>query len=122
MRPNNPETIEINFIHHDALGIWLRENIARIFNVCRIPQTHRDVLAPPPPLSSAATRCIVVTVHNWFYLVEAFVAHELLPVSALEQKLRAVVRDAMQRLQLGEKAPRIGALSADERDRWATVR
>ncbi|KAF4597238.1 hypothetical protein EYR40_007690 [Pleurotus pulmonarius] len=100
-------------------GIWLRENIARIFNVCRIPQPQRDVLAPAPPPSSAATRCIVVTVHNWFYLVEAFVDHELLPVSALEHKLRAVVRDAAQRLQRGEKAPRIGALSADERDKWA---
>ncbi|KDQ24753.1 hypothetical protein PLEOSDRAFT_1078778 [Pleurotus ostreatus PC15] len=100
-------------------GIWLRENIARVFNVCRIPRPQRDVLAPPPPPSSAATRCIVVTVHNWFYLVEAFVDRELLPVSALEQKLRAVVRDARQRLQRGEKAPRIGALSADERDKWA---
>ncbi|KAF9496716.1 acyltransferase ChoActase/COT/CPT [Pleurotus eryngii] len=100
-------------------GIWLRENIARVFNVCRIPQLQRDVLAPPPPPSSVATRCIVVTVHNWFYLVEAFVDQELLPVSALEQKLRAVVRDARQRLQRGEKAPLIGALSADERDKWA---
>jgi hypothetical protein len=43
----------------------------------------------------------------------------LLKPYEIESRINAVVLDVEQRLSKGEKAFPIGALSADDRDRWA---
>jgi len=68
-------------------------------------------------------------VHNWCYLVTVYhpphhgsKSSKLFTPGEIETRLRAVILDVENRLANGEKALPIGALSADERDRWAEVR
>lgn len=134
---------------------WLRDSTSRIFNTCRIPGVGRDSLSPqPPPAPGPAldgvdnTGKLLVVIHDWFYAVECYhppSSYPSPPVQAdsdstsapttptrtkispteLERRLRAVARDATQRLSssAGEsaKAVPVGVLSSDGRDRWAQV-
>ncbi|KAL0955000.1 hypothetical protein HGRIS_003925 [Hohenbuehelia grisea] len=118
-------------------GIWLRENVARMFNIARVPRPNCDELSTPPKSDTLASRSILVMASNWFYLVPVYEVEpqpvpETVPtedsskprltrISArqLERRIAAVVRDVQSRKSLGEIAVPVGILSADHRDTWA---
>jgi hypothetical protein len=90
------------------------------------------MLSSPPAPSSPNTRKILVIVYNWFYAVDAYEPPSLcdgmrqykdrrVHAIHIEERLRAIVRDAEARLANGEKAVPVGVLSADQRDIWAKV-
>ncbi|KAJ7126880.1 carnitine acetyltransferase [Mycena epipterygia] len=103
-------------------GIWLRESVAKMFNIARIPKPICDILSKPPHASNPDAQKIYVMLHGWCYAIPVYhptSPPKLLDVQELETRMRSVVIDAQQRLAAGEKAVPIGALTADERDRWS---
>lgn len=104
-------------------GIWFRTSTDKIFNACRIPRPVCDEPAEVPPLSLPSARTLLLTVRDWFYILDVVDEHQS-PVSPreLECMLHEVVEDVSQRLQQGETAVPISVLSADHRDRWTEVR
>lgn len=62
-------------------------------------------------------------VHDWMYAVSCYDVHEgrkvRVEVGELERRLRGVLGDVKGR---HGKAPAVGVLSADGRDKWAEVR
>ncbi|KAI0069154.1 acyltransferase ChoActase/COT/CPT [Artomyces pyxidatus] len=101
-------------------GIWFRENVAKMFYTCRIPQIGCDALSPQPSPSELSARKILVMVHDWFYAIEVY-NEDLTAIGApeIERRLRRVAWDAAQRLKFGEQAFPVGLLSSDDRDSWA---
>ncbi|KAF8740072.1 hypothetical protein AX14_008708 [Amanita brunnescens Koide BX004] len=107
-------------------GIWLRENVSKMFNIGRTPQPFCDVLAEAAnPSTDPSARKVLVMLHNWFYTITAYdlpnpsYSHlRLLEPREIASQLRAIVFDVEQRLAEGERAVPIGILSADHRDRW----
>jgi hypothetical protein len=89
------------------------------------------MLSSPPAPPSLNARKILVIVYNWFYAVDAYEPpslcdmrqgeHRRVHAIHIEERLRAIVRDAEARLANGEKAVPVGVLSADQRDIWAKV-
>lgn len=100
-------------------GIWFRTSVDKIFNTCRIPRPVCDEFSAVPPSSQPSARTLLVTVHDWYYLLDVVDDHQnLLSPSKLERMLREVVEDASERLARGEVAVPISVLTADHRDRW----
>jgi carnitine O-acetyltransferase len=65
-------------------------------------------------------------IHNWCYSMNVQdISHESSPQpmtpAQIEAQLTGIVEDARARLDAGQKAPLIGALTADERGRWSEV-
>ncbi|KAF7327652.1 Carn-acyltransf domain-containing protein [Mycena kentingensis (nom. inval.)] len=103
-------------------GIWLRSSTAKLFNIARIPKPKCDILSKPVKFTNQDARRIYIMVHGWCYSVVAYEGSEsvqLVGVQELEVRIRAAVLDAESRLAAGEKAPLIGALTADNRDTWS---
>ncbi|KAJ7170754.1 acyltransferase ChoActase/COT/CPT [Mycena crocata] len=102
-------------------GIWLRDSTAKMFNIARIPKPICDLLSKPPLPTSPDAQKIYVMVYGWCYAIPVYhptSSPKLLAAQEIETRLRSVVLDAQQRLAAGEKAVPVGALTADERDRW----
>ncbi|KAJ7227298.1 acyltransferase ChoActase/COT/CPT [Mycena pura] len=102
-------------------GIWLRENTAKMFNTARIPKSICDILSRPPLSSEPDAQKIYLMIYGWCYAITVYnptSPPQLVEVQELEKRIRSAVVDAQQRLVSGEEAIRIGALTADERDRW----
>ena len=101
-----------------------------MFNIGRIPQPCCDVLSETADLSTnSAARKVLLMLHNWFYTITVYnpptsssSLPQLIKPQEIENQIRAAALDAEQRLADGEKAVPIGVLSADDRDRWASVR
>ncbi|KAL0574990.1 hypothetical protein V5O48_006978 [Marasmius crinis-equi] len=104
-------------------GIWLRENILKIFNTSRIPKHDCDILSPRIPLSDPSARNITVIVNNWFYSLSVYEPDStpqspiLCRPETILSRLQAVVEDATARPGPG---PPVGVLSSDDRDSWAS--
>ncbi|KAF5367561.1 hypothetical protein D9758_003646 [Tetrapyrgos nigripes] len=97
-------------------GIWFRESVYKIFNVCRIPRQISDTLSSPPPPDDILSQYVTVIANNWFYALRVYTRRfELIPASEILERMAAIARDAFVRGQ----GPMIGALSADDRDIWA---
>ncbi|KAJ6576609.1 acyltransferase ChoActase/COT/CPT [Mycena vulgaris] len=103
-------------------GIWLRDSTSKIFNMARIPKPICDILSKPPLPTQPDAQKIFIMVHGWCYAIPVYnhltSPPTLLEVQELETRIRSVVVDARRRLAAGEKAVPIGALTADDRDRW----
>ncbi|KAJ7030394.1 acyltransferase ChoActase/COT/CPT [Mycena alexandri] len=104
-------------------GIWLRASTAKMFNVARIPKPMCDILSKPPSASNPDAQKIYIMVHNWCYAIPVYhpatSPPKLVDVQEIEARIRSAVVDAQQRLAAGEKAVPVGALTADDRDKWA---
>ncbi|KAJ7158644.1 acyltransferase ChoActase/COT/CPT [Mycena filopes] len=104
-------------------GIWLRASTAKMFNVARIPKPMCDILSKSPSASNPDAQKIYIMVHNWCYAIPVYHSStsppKLVDVQEMENRIRSAVLDAQQRLATGERAVPIGALTADERDKWA---
>ncbi|KAJ7761889.1 acyltransferase ChoActase/COT/CPT [Mycena maculata] len=102
-------------------GIWLRESVAKMFNIARIPKPKCDILSKPPSVSNPDAQKIYIMVHGWSYAIPVYEPTSpprLSDVQEIETRIRSAVIDAQQRLAAGDEAVPIGALTADERDRW----
>lgn len=67
-------------------------------------------------------RHIHVMLNDWCYSIQAYDgAGRNVGVKELEHRLWEVVKDVQRREGQGERAKRIGALTADERTQWANV-
>ncbi|KAJ7455348.1 acyltransferase ChoActase/COT/CPT [Mycena galericulata] len=102
-------------------GLWLRESIAKMFNIARIPKPKCDILSKPPAASDPDAQKIYIMIHGWCYAIPVYrptSPPKLLDVQEIETRIRSAVIDAQHRLIDGERAIPIGALTADERDRW----
>ncbi|KAJ3739174.1 acyltransferase ChoActase/COT/CPT [Lentinula detonsa] len=111
-------------------GVWIQESVSRMFNLARIPKLNCDVLSQTSPPSDPLSRNVVVIVNDWFYTLcvydiardEHEHEHEhkstfkLIDTETFQSRLKAIVNDATTRTGC---APRIGVLSADDRDSWA---
>lgn len=103
-------------------GIWFRNSLRHMFNICRIPQTSCDVLSSPPSPSSPEAHKITVMVGGWCYSLTALESPtELVSISKVQSALRSIVNDAESRRRAGEIPLDIGSLSADDRTKWAAV-
>ena len=108
-------------------GVWFRENVSKMFNICRIPRTGCDIISTPAPHTEPShyARCVVVIVNNRFYSLQAYEPQSsnaepiLANPEVILSRLDAIVRDSSTRT---DPAPEIGVLTADERNRWASVR
>lgn len=96
-----------------------------MFNIGRVPKPYCDALSSPPALSPQTVKLLLM-IHNWCYTVDVYHPPDssssitvLLKPHEIESRIKAVVLDVEQRLAKGETAFPIGALSADDRDRWA---
>ncbi|EIW84318.1 acyltransferase ChoActase COT CPT [Coniophora puteana RWD-64-598 SS2] len=101
-------------------GIWLRENVDRMFNNCRIPLSRCDALIEKA--QSPASHQILVMLHDFMYAVTVTTPEDPLvplPFEAIEQRLGEIVVDVQRRVSSGERAVPVGVLTADQRDRWA---
>jgi len=111
-------------MHHSEIthtGIWLRENVSKLFNIARIPQKHCDNLSTPPlrPYSLSA-RSLLVMFHNFCYTIPVYSSQgQLASPQCIYHRLRSVVADVDIRLKAQEVAFPIGVLSADDRNIWA---
>lgn len=108
-----------------ATGLWLRASTAKMFNMARIPKPSCDILSKPPQASNPEAQKIYIMIHNWCYAIPVY--HPTSPpksvsVQEIETRIRSAVIDAEQRLAAGERAVPIGALTADQRDKWMQVR
>ncbi|KAF9560486.1 carnitine acetyltransferase [Agrocybe pediades] len=117
---------QTNPAENTTSGAWMMESTSKMFNMARIPEPLCDTLSEKSDTSSQYGRSILVMVHNWCYLVKVYSpplhgakTPSLVPPGEIEAQLRAVMLDVEGRLANGEKALPIGALSADDRDRWA---
>jgi hypothetical protein len=109
------------FLMYSLLGLWLRETTEKMFNICRIPKPHADVVSSAVPSSSNA-RKLLVMLHDWCYAIEVYSeTRDLMPMTEIERQLRQVVKDAGNRIRNKEIAVPVGLLSSDGRDRWAQV-
>ncbi|THH07379.1 hypothetical protein EW145_g3423 [Phellinidium pouzarii] len=100
-------------------GLWMRNSVPKIFNICRIPHENCDKLSTPLSTSPYLNKVIVI-LHNWFYALDVCDSHGRgVNHRELERRIRDVVVDVDKRLASGEKAPAIGVLSSDERNNWA---
>ncbi|KAJ7104046.1 acyltransferase ChoActase/COT/CPT [Mycena belliarum] len=102
-------------------GIWLRDSVSKMFNSARIPKPICDLLSKPPKPTQPDALKIYVMVHNWCYAIPVYhpaSPPKLMGVQEIEMRIRSVVADARKRLAAGERAIPIGALTADERDKW----
>lgn len=94
-----------------------------MFNTARIPHPGCDSFSHRPSQTDVSARSVLVSIHDWLYTVEVIDANdELLPVQALENRVRSIVSDVDRRLTAGEVAVPVSVLTTDERDRWADVR
>ncbi|KAJ8072374.1 hypothetical protein PM082_015933 [Marasmius tenuissimus] len=104
-------------------GIWLRENVMKLFNLARIPKPNCDTLSRIIPLSDPGAQNIIVTVNNWFYSLKVYETRStdegpiLCQSGIILSRLQAIVHDAVTRSVPG---PPIGVLSSDDRDVWAS--
>ncbi|KAJ6513136.1 acyltransferase ChoActase/COT/CPT [Mycena sanguinolenta] len=102
-------------------GLWLRESTSKLFNMARIPKPSCDILSKPPRTANPEAQKIYVMIYGWCYAIpvyEPVSAPRPVSVQEIETRIRFAVIDAQQRLAAGHKAVPIGALTADERDRW----
>ncbi|KAF7312417.1 Carn-acyltransf domain-containing protein [Mycena indigotica] len=102
-------------------GIWLRGSTAKMFNIARIPKPKCDILSKPVSMANQDAQKFYVMIHGWCYTIAAYhptSSPTLVEVQDLENRIRAAVLDAQHRLAMGEQPPRIGALTADHRDKW----
>jgi hypothetical protein len=105
-----------------SLGIWLRENTSKIFNVCRVPHPTLDSLSQPPSPSCPSARKVLVLLHDWCYTIDVYDTDwRPVPWEEIERRLGAVVRDVEERRGRGERAVPVSVLTSDERNRWAEV-
>ncbi|KAF9267867.1 carnitine acetyltransferase [Marasmius fiardii PR-910] len=104
-------------------GIWLQENIARMFNRARIPKHNCDILSPITSLSDPSAQSITVVVNNWFYSLRVYELQSTMnhPIpchpEVIFNRLHAIVDDARTRPGI---APPVGVLSSENRDTWAS--
>lgn len=110
------------------LGIWFRNSAEKMFNSARIPGAFCDSISTPPDTPTKEARSLLVMLHGWCYAVPVYYPPIspgsppiLMSPARIEAKLRSVVLDVEDRLAQGESPVPIGALSADDRDRWANV-
>ncbi|KAJ6531909.1 carnitine acetyltransferase [Mycena capillaripes] len=102
-------------------GLWLRESTAKLFNMARIPKPSCDILSKPPRASNPEAQKIYIMIRGCCYAIPVYHPSsppKLIAAHEIETRIRSAVVDAEQRLAAGEKAVPIGALTADERDRW----
>ena len=95
-----------------------------MFNTARIPKSICDILSRPPLSSEPDAQKIYLMIYGWCYAITVYnptSPPQLVGVQELEKRIRSAVVDAQQRLVSGEEAICIGALTADERDRWTEV-
>ncbi|KAG7089470.1 hypothetical protein E1B28_011154 [Marasmius oreades] len=104
-------------------GIWLQENLAKMFNLARIPKHNCDILSPIAPISDPSAQSITVVVNDWFYSLRVYEPQSttknpvLCRPEVILTRLHAIVNDARTR---PGTAPPIGVLSSDDRDSWAS--
>lgn len=123
-------TDSIPNVHSDKrLGLWFRNSTEKLFNIGRIPELFCDTLSSRPETPTKEARSILVMLHGWCYLVPVYypptspgTREVLMSARQIEMRLRSLVLDVEERLARGEKPVPIGTLSADDRDKWATVR
>ncbi|KAH8117830.1 carnitine acetyltransferase [Phellopilus nigrolimitatus] len=103
-------------------GLWMRDTVPRMFNVCRIPQNNCDKLSSPQ-LPSPYHNKVLVMIHDWIYVLDVYDSEPLeTEHRELERRIRDVVIDAEGRLMSGERAPPVAVLSSDDRETWAKNR
>lgn len=112
-------------------GVWLRDNVSKMFNIARIPKLGCDTLSQRCADDNSGK--VLVMVHDWCYTVDVYEPESkslvgdnpstrtLLPPKTIESRLRQIVYDAHERLLRGEQAVPVGLLSSDDRDIWAKV-
>ena len=52
-------------------GLWMRDTVPRMFNVCRVPQIVCDRLSKAQA-SSPAGKKVLVTLHDWIYSMNVY--------------------------------------------------
>ncbi|KAG9120383.1 hypothetical protein FRC07_004145, partial [Ceratobasidium sp. 392] len=98
-----------------------KERTDALFNITRIPKPDCDMLNAKP--SEKNGRHIHVMLNDWCYSIQAYDgAGRNVGVKEIEHRLWEVVKDVQRREERGERAKRIGILTADERTQWAKNR
>lgn len=100
-------------------------NIAKfsLYNISRIPLPNSDAFSSPAPTALHAT----VMIDNFIYSVDVFSppgndgVADPLEVGVICSNIKSAVSDAKKRRASGDQAPRVGLLTADERDSWTKV-
>ncbi|KAG9104066.1 hypothetical protein FRC06_005766 [Ceratobasidium sp. 370] len=98
-----------------------KERTDALFNLTRIPKPDCDMLNAKP--SEKNGRHIHVMLNDWSYSIQVYDgAGRNIGVKEIERRLWEVVKDVQSREERGERAKRVGILTADERTRWAQNR
>lgn len=120
---NFKERLDAQDIHPDSsrTGPFCMHQYTRLFNLTRIPKHDCDMLNAIPPEKDG--RHIHVMLNDWCYTIQAYDrAGRNVGVKELENRLWEVVKDVQRREANGERASRVGILTADERTQWAKNR
>ncbi|KAG8704852.1 hypothetical protein FRC08_002011 [Ceratobasidium sp. 394] len=120
---NFKERTDAEDIHPDSsrTGLWFNRPARRLFNLTRIPKHDCDMLNAKP--SEKNGRHIHVMINDWSYTIQVYDgAGRNVGVKEIERRLWEVVKDVQSREERGERAKRIGILTADERTQWAQNR
>ncbi|QRV75282.1 carnitine O-acetyltransferase [Ceratobasidium sp. AG-Ba] len=98
-----------------------KERIDALFNLTRIPKPDCDMLNAKP--SEKVGRHIHIMLNDWCYAVQVYDgAGRNVGVKEIEHRIWGVVKDIQKREERGERAKRVGILTADERTQWAKNR
>ncbi len=104
------------------LGIWFRTTTSQVFNTARIPKPSCDTFSTPPSPSDPTSRTLLVSVHDWLYVIEVVDERlNVIPMRELECRLMGVVKDVARRIHEGQTPVPVSVLTTDHRDRWAEV-
>ncbi|KAG0702786.1 acyltransferase ChoActase/COT/CPT [Suillus ampliporus] len=99
-------------------GVWLLTDTEKMFNTCRFPRAGADVLATRNPQSVHA-QDVMIMLHDFVYTIRVCEDDRTpLPVQTIENRIRAVVLDVIERIEAVESAVPVGILTSDDRDRW----
>ncbi|KAJ2591269.1 hypothetical protein H4R99_006815 [Coemansia sp. RSA 1722] len=107
-------------IERTKSGPLCMDQYLRIFGMTRIPRPGCDELRQDE--KTLSSRTIVVLAEDQIYSVDVYDdAGHRKPDGDLEDDLRAIVTDVVERRRTGNMDPAVSVLTAGHRDRWATA-
>lgn len=105
----------------DPSGLWIRNLVPTMFNICRVPARDCDHLTAID-LSKTASRRVLVMVHDWCYTIDVYdVDGSHVSYEEIVSRIRHIVADVQGRLSAGEEATPVCVLTGNDRESWARV-
>ncbi|KAJ1826421.1 hypothetical protein LPJ56_002185 [Coemansia sp. RSA 2599] len=107
-------------IERTKTGPLCMNQYLRIFGMTRIPRPGCDELRQDE--KTLGSRSIIVLAEDQIYSVQVYDgAGHRKPDGDLEDDLRAIVADIVERRRIGDMDPAVSVLTAGHRDRWAAA-